>query len=159
MRNYVAFRSNAFNTTEDREIYLKPGHFGDDLAAWLADRLSELGWEVDDEISQEPLGWFITFRREADEFDLGVSCLNPERGVWMAWLEQPAGFFSGLFGRRHREVDPSGPKAVDEVLTDSPEVSAIRWHTRDQFIRGEIDESDEASEAEPAASSTAGYLS
>ena len=159
MRNYVTFRSQAFNTSEDRPEFLKPGHFGDDVAAWIADRLTELGWEVDEEISQEPLGWFITFSKNAEEFDLGVVSLNPEKGIWMAWLEQPSGFFGALFGSRNRDLQPSGPTAVSAVLENALEVDLIKWHTREQFIRGQIDESPEEATPEPAELQSPGYLS
>jgi hypothetical protein len=162
MRSYVTFRSARFNTAEDREIFLRPGHFGDDVAAWFADRLTENGWDVEEEITQEPLGWFVTFSKNGEEFDLGVSCLNPERGVWLAWLEQPAGFFTHLFGKRNRAIADSGPRAIHAILENAPEVEGICWHTRDQFVRGEIEEGSEAPETDPEAdpaTAAKGYLS
>ncbi|AIE86129.1 hypothetical protein [Fimbriimonas ginsengisoli] len=160
MRSYVTFSSKAFNTTEEREIFAQPRKFGDDVAGWFADRLSESGWEVDDEISQEPLGWFITFRRDADEFDLGVTCLNPERGIWLAWLEQPAGFFGALLGRRDRPIQSAGPNAVHEILASATEIDNIRWFTREEFVRGDIDvDGESAAVAEAVPANQNGYLS
>lgn len=139
-RPYVTFQSTAFNTSVSKEHYEHEDNFGDDLAEWIAEALSRADWEVGDEIFQEEHGWSISFGRDHDNYDLMVTCLVPERGRWLLWLESSVGFFQNLFGGKRRGPSMSAVAAVHEVLASSPEIGSILWHDRDAFRRGDLEE-------------------
>lgn len=43
MRTLVTFKSTAFNTTEEKETFINPGCFGDDVGKWLIRELRSRG--------------------------------------------------------------------------------------------------------------------
>ena len=54
------FRSDAFNNTQPRPYFIDECCFGDDVARWLARRLSESGATAK-EPDQEDFGWHLSF--------------------------------------------------------------------------------------------------
>jgi hypothetical protein len=61
-RTVATFQSTSFNTAEQREYFINPCCFGDDLARWLIDRLRSTGIDTDAEPGQEDFGWYFNFK-------------------------------------------------------------------------------------------------
>jgi hypothetical protein len=132
-KTVVIFESRAFNLSEEKPVFLNPGNFGDDLGAWLAAELRGLGCRVDPEIGQEDFGWHLSFETAGKRYTFVFGNRDPDTGEWVGWLERDAGLIASLFGRRKRGIDPAGPEAIHTILSRSPKIENIAWHTRENF--------------------------
>ena len=140
MRTVATFVTDAFNTSEERPYFSNPGNFGDDLARWIMSRLAARSIQTAPEPGQEDHGWYFDFSLPEGDHCL-VLGFRPADGddpaVWVAWLERRRGFVASLFGGRKRGISPAAVQAVHGVLAGAEEVSCLRWHTQEDFDRGE----------------------
>ncbi|MEM8885122.1 MAG: hypothetical protein AAGD14_13720 [Planctomycetota bacterium] len=113
LRCLATFRTRGFNTTEEKESFINPGCFGDDLVAQLLQGLEADGEEIDPEPIAEDFGWagrfrgkhhvIVSFRPDDDE----------GAGLW------------------YLHVDPAtrpGAEAVHRVLARTEGVDGLGWH-------------------------------
>lgn len=139
MRTIATFHSVAFNVAEPRPEFLNPDCFGDDVARWLIARLRAAGATTSDEPGQEDFGWYLDF-----EVPEGRHCcvvgLRPaddgEPPTWVLWVERSRGFLASIVGLRERGLAPAALRTLHDVLASAPEVSALRWHRREDFDHG-----------------------
>lgn len=138
MRTVATFRSRAFNTSEEKDDFINPGNFGDDLAKWLMGRLREASIETDDEPGQEDFGWYFEFTVPEGRH----CCVLGHRpgedeavGEWVAWLERSRGLLASLLGGRNRGIAPAAVAAIHAALSGR-EVEGIRWHEKADFDAG-----------------------
>jgi len=138
VRTIVTFESKKFNQTEVLGYFINPRCFGDDLCKWLIKELKSQGLRCDEKPEQEDSGWFFSFWKDANQYRL-ISGLRPpdekEPGLWLVWVERPPGFLGWLFGKR--DVDPTVPRQIHKLLSDSPEISNIHWHLQEDFDSGQ----------------------
>ena len=136
-RRNVLFKSNSFNTTEQKEYFINPGCFGDDLARWLTQRLRDRGIPTEAEPGQEDFGWYLRFRIAETEHNL-VIVFRPDdigssgKGDWLCVLERRAGFAASLFGGRKKGITAEAPRILHEILQAAPEISEIRWFSNEE---------------------------
>jgi hypothetical protein len=134
MRTLVTFKSAAFNTTEPREYFINPGCFGDDLARWLIRELRARGAQAEEEPGQEDFGWYLNFTVNGRPYCL-VLAYRPgdgaDEGDWVGWLERDCGLIAAMFGGRRRGILPEAAEVIHAVLSSSPEIREIRWHTQE----------------------------
>jgi hypothetical protein len=138
-KTVVTFKSSAFNTSEQREYFINPGCFGDDVAKWLGEQLRSKGYQTADTPGQEDFGWYLTFTVSGVEhcFVIGHRPGNGEdEDVWIGWLERSRGFVASVLGRRQRDIQPSAARAIHEVLSGSPQIRNVRWHLQSDFDGG-----------------------
>lgn len=140
-RTCVTFRCTGFNTTENRDYFINPDNFGDDLALWLMDGLETRGFAVDrsDEgkPGQEDFGWYFGFTVAGVPHTVLLASYDAEKQSWWAQIERDAGFFASLLGARNRGIRQEAAQALHEVLSSSPQVSEIRWQFKKDFEPGE----------------------
>ncbi len=144
-RTHVTFRCSGFNTSEQRDYFINPNNFGDDLAKWLMQELRARNVEVDPELGQEDYGWYFTFRCGGQSYDFILGHRDEEGEEWLGWLERSAGFLPSLLGARKRGVSPEAAQLLYAVLVSSPKVQGVRWHLAKDFDAG----NEEAATAEP----------
>ena len=141
MRTLVTFQSKSFNTTDEKEYFINPCCFGDDVCKWLIERLRANGIKTDDEPGQEDFGWYFNFTVPEGEHCCVVGYrpgdTDDEAGDWIAWIEKSQGFLGSIFGGRNRGIAPSAPNAIHGVLTSAPEISSVKWHERKEFDKGQ----------------------
>jgi hypothetical protein len=111
-----------------------------DVASWLADRLTEREWDVDEELEQDAEGWGFAFGQGRDEFWLSVTCLNPEEARWLVSVRWQLGFFGRMMGAGNRDLPDTVLLAMHDCLTADPLVNQILWHSREEFNRGNLEE-------------------
>ena len=136
LRTLVTFRSTAFNTTQEREYFINPGNFGDDLGRWLMEELQSRSVEVDEELGQEDHGWYLGFRCGDTDYHLVVGHCDDTRGEWIGWIERNAGFLASLLGQRRKGIQPDACRLIHDVLAESERVSEVRWHFEDDYSAG-----------------------
>jgi len=132
MKTIATFESTAFNTREQKDYFINPGTFGDDVAKWLIGRLRQAGLRTDAEPGQEDFGWYLGFHVPEGEHCV-ILVFRPEDavpdGCWIAWLERSRGFLGWLFGGRQRGIAASAVGAVHQAL-QAPEIRNLRWHEK-----------------------------
>ena len=139
VRTTVTFSTNLFNETEERDYFINPGCFGDDLCKWMIAKLTDAGIICDTAPDQDDFGWHFQFWIGDVEYCF-VCALRPGEGdahsTWIAWIERCAGFISTLFGGRHKGIAPEALRQIHAVLVSAEGISGIRWHGEKEFDRG-----------------------
>lgn len=135
-RTYVTFRSSKFNVSESREGYLRPTNYGDDVAAWFAEQLRKTGWTIEDDPGQERDGWYISYRKPGQVYDLVVQLVNGDTGHWLAWVERAAGIIPSLLGARKKPAPLEAVLPIHDILRGEQEIDDVRWFTREEFVEG-----------------------
>jgi hypothetical protein len=88
VHDHVTFQTRSFNATDVRPNFINPCCFGEDVAAWLSDRVSG------DSVScgaafQEDWGWTLPVRVGRARFfiNIGLAGESSEVPTWLAWVE------------------------------------------------------------------------
>ena len=76
----LLFRSSRFNLSEAGAHFINPCCFGEDLAAWLAEKLTERGIQADPP-GQEDWGWYVGLSHHGVRYLLGISGNADESSV------------------------------------------------------------------------------
>lgn len=118
-QKYVTFRSSGFNATEEKEYFLNPNNFSDDVAKWVIQELQAQGVEVDTELGQEDFGWYFTFRLCGKSYDFVLGHRDGEGEQWLGWYERSAGFFPSLFGARKKIIPLEVAQTTHAILSTS----------------------------------------
>ena len=137
MRTHVTFLSNAFNRTEERENFINPHCFGEDLARWMIPRFTDTHLTVEPEPCQEDWGWeaFVTCDGKGFIVGIGPYELDGELG-WLCFVESRSPLYKKLVGATDASEQQRVCAAVHSVLASAPEIRDIRWHTKDNFTKG-----------------------
>lgn len=135
LRTVVKFKSPAFNTSENKDYFINPGCFGDDVARWIAQELRIKGHQACDEPGQEDFGWYLIFR-VADVSHCLVLGYRPDDDVWIGWLERDRGLIGSVFGFRKKGIQPDAVDAIQGILSDSPQINDVTWHFPRDFDHG-----------------------
>jgi hypothetical protein len=123
-----AFRSQAFNTIKEKEYFINPCCFGDDLARWLISQLRDNGHATEEEPGQEDFGWYFGFEIVGVKHDIVIGYRpdpDPGDGEWLCWIERKAGLVGSMLGKR-RHVRPEALEALREILSSSSVISSVR---------------------------------
>ena len=144
MQTVATFESDAFNTTVEKDTFVNPGCFGDDLARWLMNSLRARGIVTSSEPGAEDFGWFMTF-----ELPAGTHCCvvahrpgeENEPGQWLVSIERHRGFWASVFGGRRRDISPNSVRHIHEILSsDREKIRNLRWHDFADFNAGKMGE-------------------
>lgn len=137
MRNTVRFQSPSFNSTESLPHFINPYCFGDDVAAWLKEKLQETGYQVEGP-DQEDWGWYLVCRGSDGSYYLDIGHTGDE---WQVILERRRSFREWMLGK------PKIPSrellvALHGILAAGPDTTVTEWLNLDDRGR----ESDVAQE-------------
>lgn len=131
----LAFQSGAFNTTTTQEYFINPECYGDDVARWLISKLRANGYTTDEKPGQEDFGWYVRFEAQGVKHDAVIgyrSDSHDGEGEWLCWIERSAGLIGTAFGKR-KQVMPEAVEAIRRILSDAPEVFAVRVCTENEL--------------------------
>jgi len=123
-----SFKSSAFNTSVEREYFINPGCFGDDVARWLISELRAKGYATGEQPDQEDFGWYMTFEVGAAKHDVVIAYRpgsEDGEGEWLFWIERHAGLVGSIMGKR-KNVESEAIEAIQQTLTSSPIISSVR---------------------------------
>jgi hypothetical protein len=145
MRTMVTFQSDMFNKTEERDYFVNPDCFGDDVCRFIISKLKTAGVECDDSPDQEDWGWFFYFHANGKQyrFCCGLRRNWPEEEPWdEAWIcfvdWHDSGFLSA-FGIGKKEIAIEALQQIHQALSSTQGISAIRWHEAKEFNKGNED--------------------
>ncbi|MEM9381252.1 MAG: hypothetical protein AAGB93_14965 [Planctomycetota bacterium] len=142
-RTFAVFRSDAFNTTEEKDTFVNPGCYGDDVVEALHAGLAADGFEVEEEAGAEDFGWYGRFALGEDEFYDLIAAFQPAddegNGVWHLHVELSGMPLAANRRRRGGRVSIDAVAAVHEVLARTEGVEGLTW-----YYEPEIDQLDAA---------------
>jgi len=131
MRDHVRFHSVEFTPPDTEPGQINPERYGYSLAMWVAQRLTERGFEVDQPIPED-WGWILGVMNDGRVIRVG--CGNVEGSVteWLIFLDVGrAGFLSRLL---RRGSAPGAPNvaygiaaAIHSALHSNPDADEIEW--------------------------------
>ena len=139
-RTHVTFVTELFNTEEAKDYFINPNCFGDDCAQWLIDGLiSQRIEDLDKQPTQEDWGWLFSVTKDQRNFLIGVGLCEDDEApnTWLVFIKSQLTWFGRrLFGRSD-EVELSAVcVAVDRALKSASEISDIRWHREEDWMKG-----------------------
>lgn len=130
-RTQLTFRCTGFNRTEEKDYFINPGNYGDDLMRWLMQALKDRGYVIegdeDDTPGQEDFGWYFNFQVGGVSHTFLLARNEDEEDSWYGWLERNAGCLATLIGGRKRGILPEASIVIEETLSASGRVSNQEW--------------------------------
>jgi hypothetical protein len=125
------FRTSRFNLSKVGAHFINPCCFGEDLAAWLGEKLTERGVETG-EPYQEDWGWEFRATSTGGVYYLGMGGIPDETGQrensgeWRVFIEKKRSFWQLLTGSGKISDNDAMLTTVDEVLKAQPDFEDIR---------------------------------
>lgn len=102
----ILFSTARFNLSKVGSNFINDCCFGEDLVAWLRDKMFSAGHTAD-EPYQEDWGWEVEFRRDSQKYFVGASGISdqdpvrPDYGEWRVFVEHRRSLKDRLLQRTH----------------------------------------------------------
>jgi len=118
----LLFRTGRFNLSKVSPHFINPCCFGEDLAAWLREKLSEKGITAR-EPYQEDWGWELPAKINGQSYYLGVGgnadgdTANPDAGEWRVIVEKKRTIWQRLTGENKITLDDPLLSLIRQILT------------------------------------------
>ncbi|HUQ82021.1 MAG TPA: hypothetical protein VM076_12805 [Gemmatimonadaceae bacterium] len=129
MRDHVRFHSVEFTPADAEPGQINIERYGYTLAMWVAGRLKERGFEVDQPIPED-WGWLLGAQNDGQIVRIGCGNVDGSVTEWLIWMDvlRP-GVLSRLFGRRGAEPNAvyGVAAAIHGALAASPNAGEIEW--------------------------------
>lgn len=115
----MCFETGRFNCSQPKDYFINACCYGDDVAAWLREKLIEQGVEAD-EPDQEDWGWYLgASLDDGDSYFLGISAVEEEsrqgnEGQWRILVQKHRSLWDKIRKRN--------------VLTPDDRILAVLWH-------------------------------
>jgi hypothetical protein len=140
-RTHVTFVTELFNTEDVKDYFINPCCFGDDCAQWLIDRLVSQGSEkVGERPTQEDFGWFFSATMGQQDFTICVGLYKDKDSpnTWLVFIDSQLSRLGGKFFGRSDDAELLVVcEAVDRALKSESEIGDVRWHTEEDWMKGE----------------------
>ena len=130
MRDHVRFRSSAFTPPDVEPGQVNIERYGYALATWVAQRLTERGFEVEFPVPED-WGWLLGVAQHGRVIRIGCGNVEGSVSEWVIWLEvvRP-GRLARLLGRS-RDGTPNAAygiiAAIHGALQSSGHAQEIEW--------------------------------
>jgi hypothetical protein len=124
-------KARPLTSPDQKDYFINPCCFGDDVAEWLIRELRKQGMGTDEMPGQEDFGWYLNFEAAGvgHTFVIGHRPNGEtEVGTWIGWLERKRGMMGSILGGRRRGIQAFAAQAIHKILTGSPVVRDVRWH-------------------------------
>jgi len=129
MRHDLLFETDRFNLSQERENFINPCCFGEDLAGWLRGKLAERGAKAS-EPAQEDWGWYLGADYEGHSYFIGIGGNADEGrggnyGEWRIMVEEP----QSLWARLTKKKTPTPEKMfalIRSIVESEPGFTNVR---------------------------------
>ena len=125
----MTFVTQRFNTTIAKKTFLNRGCYGDDVAAWLAEKLQAAGYRSATPKSED-FGWAVKFTVKGRDYWASIGYV-PGKEMWFVALE--CGGTLARFFARFRRIPTAAVEAVRRVLEDCPDLRELHWYSPQGF--------------------------
>ena len=126
MKLILNFNTDLFNSTESKSHFINDRYFGEDLARWLAERMENSGFEIDDPF-QEDWGWATHARKDTETFLVGAGIMDESIGQvpaeWMIIIEKMRRF--KILGSRKSPNLNVLATEIENVLANEPRIKDL----------------------------------
>jgi hypothetical protein len=126
----VAFQSDYFDLSEEIASVMSPGRVGEDVGAWLIEKLQAAGHATDPAPAAADFGWYANFTVEGQALCALIGHVPTE--CWFIVVEARRGFLGSLFGG-NRRVPIASVLAIRDAIALIPDVRRIRWYSVREF--------------------------
>jgi hypothetical protein len=129
---HILFRTNKFNLSEVKPHFINPCCFGEDLAAWLGNRLAEKQIAVSVP-GQEDWGWYITATYGRNSYFLGVGGnadedeVSRNEGEWRIIIQKKRSLWQRLTGKGKITTADAMVQIVEAILRGDSEFRDIHF--------------------------------
>jgi hypothetical protein len=131
IRADILFETNRFNLSEVQPHFINDICFGEDAAAWLRERLMEIGTTVA-EPAQEDWGWYIEATHDGASYFVGIGG-NPQDGApdknageWRVMIEKHRSFWEKLTSKNQMAPDDTLLLIIRGIIEAEPDFSNVR---------------------------------
>jgi hypothetical protein len=118
----ILFRTKRFNLSTAKGHFINPDCFGEDLAAWLRDKLTERGIDVP-HLGQEDWGWYLKVKLKKEFYFLGMNGIPIETnenhkdfGEWRIIVKKNRSIGQWLGNRAKISADDMMLVLIEEIL-------------------------------------------
>jgi len=125
------FRTKRFNVSITEDHFINPDCFGEDLAAWLRDKLIDRGSDVS-ELGQEDWGWYLKVRCNKGSYFLGMNVIPIETdqnqkdfGEWRIIVKKSRSVGQWLGNKGKISVDEGMLVLIEEILRAEPDFADV----------------------------------
>lgn len=136
LHNFVSFQSKLFST-EERDHYINPCCFCEDLALWLAKKLEGLLPSLAIDVYQEDFGWVVDCHQTEEKYVVMVIAHlldggDRATGSFAIWVtDRPPGFLSRIFrgatSKTLIENKRAMIRAIDSALHAQAGIRQVTW--------------------------------
>ncbi len=126
----ILFETARFNCSEVKAHFINDCCFGEDLAAWLKDRLKAKGMQTK-EPYQEDWGWELSVTDSARSYYVGVggyateSAASKNHGEWRIMISKRRSLWEMLTGKNKMSANDPITFSLLGILKAEPEFSNI----------------------------------
>jgi hypothetical protein len=120
MHKDFVFNSSKFNLSVEKDNFINPCCFGEDIANWLKERLITRNIKVT-EPDQEDWGWYIELENNGDSYFIGIGGYPEEGdhsdyGEWRIMVEKKRSFLHKLTGKNKTTGNEGIFSIIREIL-------------------------------------------
>ena len=131
MRDHVRFRSSAFTPPDVEPGQVNIERYGYALATWVAQRLTERGFEVEFPVPED-WGWLLGVATDGQTVRIGCGNVDGSVTEWLIWLDVvQRGLLARLLGRGGTSTGPNAADgiaaAIHSALHASRDAEEIEW--------------------------------
>jgi hypothetical protein len=123
----ISFTTDIFESKEVKPHFINDRCFGEDLAAWLVDKLAATRFECGDPF-QEDWGWATIARSNGEVFTVGVGIMDDSIGQdtaeWMVMIDKMRKFV--FFGSKDSPARDELCREVEAILRSEPAFHNVR---------------------------------
>jgi len=127
--HHLLFRTGCFNLSRVSEHFINPCCFGEDLAAWLQNKLADRG-VLSSEPGQEDWGWYLRAKRGDDSYLLAVSGnsdkgTNQDYGEWRIIVVKKRSIWDRIKGKGKIADHDQMLEIIEEILRAEPDFVGV----------------------------------
>ena len=132
---FASFKSSSFNTTEDKDSFVNPGCFGDDVCEFFIKELKNSPLQCSPEPIAEDWGWEFAFKFGEKQYFVGCA-FNTDYECWLIFIERMKGFkeiLTSIFAKQEDAVPLEVAQALHKALIESDKITNLKWHKKDDW--------------------------
>ena len=129
----LLFETERFNISKVQDHFINPCCFGEDLAGWLQQKLTERGISAS-RPGQEDWGWYLFVQHNGAHYFVGVggnrregAAPDSNAGEWRIMIEKKRPFWDKLRGRNRMTGEEPIRSIIESILREQDDVHNLHW--------------------------------
>jgi hypothetical protein len=126
---HLLFRTNRFNLSKAQKHFVNPSCFGDDLAAWLQEKLLEQGIQTSAP-AREDWGRYLKASYGKNSYFLAMNGNSvssaSDDGEWRIIVEKKRSLWERMSGKGKIASDDRMLQTIEDILAQQPDFQDLR---------------------------------